>query len=62
MANWNAKRDPLPDKKDNTVFKNFIRQKYVERKFMEAPPKDDSEDSDEVKEKKKKSKSRKTKK
>lgn len=61
MANWNPKRDPQPDRKDNAMFKTFLKLKYDDRRFQEPSKRDVSQDSsDEVKEKKKK-KSRKTK-
>ncbi len=53
MANWSAKRDPQPDRRDVGTYKNFIKQKYVEKKFM-TKQKDSEDSSDEVKEKKKK--------
>jgi hypothetical protein len=48
MSNWNAKKDPEPDKKDNNRFKDFIKQKYVDKRFATAPaaPSDDSSDED----------------
>jgi hypothetical protein len=49
MANWNAKKDPEPDKKDTNRFKEFIKQKYIDKKFAQAPAQasDDSSDEEE---------------
>lgn len=33
MSNWNSKKDPEPDKKDTFRFKEFIKHKYVEKRF-----------------------------
>lgn len=46
MANWNPKRDPEPDKKDATRFKDFIKQKYIDKRFSEDAGKEDSDSSD----------------
>jgi hypothetical protein len=48
MANWNPKRDPEPDKKDAARFKDFIKQKYIDKRFSEdAGKEEDSDSSDE---------------
>lgn len=48
MSNWNAKKDPEPDKKNTNQFKEFIKQKYVEKRFAAAngAPSDDSSDEE----------------
>ena len=46
MANWNPKRDPEPDKKEAARFKDFIKQKYIDKRFSEDAGKEDSESSD----------------
>ena len=55
MANWNSKRDPEPDKKDTNRYKDFIKQKYVDKKFATAPAQvsDDSSDEEQRQAKKK---------
>ncbi len=56
MANWNQKRDPEPDKKDQLRFKDFLRHKYVDKRFTADSKLSDSSDE---KPKKKKDKKRK---
>lgn len=58
MANWNPKRDPEPEKRDVSRFKDFLRFKYVDRRFSE----DNRVDSSDEEPKKKKKKSKKQKK
>ena len=45
MANWNPKRDPEPDKKDAARFKDFIKQKYIDKRFSEDTGKEEDSDS-----------------
>ncbi len=45
MSAWNPKRDPEPDRRDAFKFKEFIKQKYEEKRFSIAT-KGDSEDSE----------------
>lgn len=47
MATWSAKRDPMPDKKDLQKFKDFLRHKYVEKRFTADTKADDDDSSDE---------------
>ena len=48
MANWNPKRDPEPDKKAAARFKDFIKKKYIDKRFSEdAGKEEDSDSSDE---------------
>jgi len=49
MKNWNPTKDPEPDKKDTNRYKEFIRQKYLEKRFATAPAhvSDDSSDEEE---------------
>lgn len=55
MKNWNPTKDPEPDKKDTNRYKEFIRQKYLEKRFATAPAhvSDDSSDEEERQVKKK---------
>ena len=48
MVNWNPKKDPEPDKKDTNRYKEFIKQKYVDKKFAAAAAQasDDSSDDE----------------
>jgi hypothetical protein len=63
MANWNPKRDPEPDKKDVTKFKDFLKFKYVDKRFTEENNvEDDSSDEETKKRKKDKKKDKKKKK
>ena len=55
MAKWNAKRDPVPDRKDVHKFKEFLRQKYIEKRFSEDT-KSDNDSSDEEEQKRRKAK------
>lgn len=52
MACWNPKRDPEPDKREVTKFKEFLKHKYVDRRFTEDEKKEDSSDEEERKVKK----------
>ncbi len=62
MAAWNKKRDPEPEKRDAQRFKDFIRAKYVEKRFAEAVDASDSSESEEARQvRKAKKKSRKEK-
>lgn len=62
MANWNSKRDAEPDKKDLQKFKDFLINKYVNKRFSADSKADtDSDDSDQ-KAKKKAKKAKKDKK
>ena len=48
MKNWKAKNNPLPEKSDNNKMKEFMRHKYVEKRFAEVvEDSDDSSDSEE---------------
>ena len=59
MACWNKKRDPEPEKKDAQRFKDFIRAKYVDKRFAEeAEDSDSSEDEEARKKRNEKKKSR----
>lgn len=58
MATWNPKRDPEPEKRDVHKFKDFLRYKYIDKRFTADNKVDDSSDE----EPKKKKKSKKTKK
>ena len=55
MSNWNPKKDPEPDKKDTNRYKEFIKQKYVDKKFVAASAQvsDDSFDEEQREAKKK---------
>jgi hypothetical protein len=33
MSSWSEKRDPVPDKKDSSKFKQFLEQKYVQKRW-----------------------------
>ena len=59
MKNWKPKNNPLPDKTDNARMKDFLRAKYVEKRFAEAEESEDSSDSEEERRKKKKKKDKK---
>lgn len=62
MANWNPKRDPEPDKKDVTKFKDFLRFKYIDKRFTEENCVQDDSSDEEAKKKKKAKKDKKKKK
>lgn len=61
MSSWNPKRDPEPEKKDAARFKEFIKQKYIEKRFAESV-KDNSDNSSDEEERQAKRKARKEKK
>jgi len=57
MGNWSEKRNPIPEKKDATKFKDFMVQKYQNKQFsLEAAVDSSDDDSDSDSKKKKKSK------
>ena len=62
MGEYNAKLYPEPDKKETLKMKEFLKQKYTQKRFQkkEADSDDSDNDSDSDKEKKKK-KAKKTK-
>ena len=64
MKKWKAKHNPIPDKTDNLKMKDFLRQKYVDKRWAdeESESEDDSSDSEEQRKKKKKEKKKKAKK
>lgn len=62
MGNWSEKRDPIPDKKDAHRFKEFLTQKYLNKRFSVEAAIEDSDDSDNKKKKKKDKKKKKAKK
>jgi hypothetical protein len=35
MSKWSKKRDSVPEKRNANAFKEFIKAKYVEKKFAE---------------------------
>merc|ERR1712127_262982 len=54
MKNWKPKKDPLPEKTDNAKMKDFLRTKYVVKKFAdEESESEDSSDSEEERRKRK---------
>jgi hypothetical protein len=59
MVKWKKSRDPVPDKKEAQKFKDFIKAKYVEKRFAEQSEASDSSDSEDRKAPKTKKKSRK---
>lgn len=61
MREWNAKRDPLPDKKDANRFKEFLKQKYVQKRFCEESKLDGESDSSEEERRRKKARKEKKK-
>jgi len=52
MGNWSEKRNPIPDKKDTTKFKDFLIQKYTNKQFSNEAALDSDSDSDDKKKKK----------
>jgi hypothetical protein len=52
MGNWSEKRNPIPDKKDTTKFKDFLIQKYQNKQFSNESAIDSDSDSDDKKKKK----------
>jgi len=54
MSNWNSKKDPEPDKKDTLRFKEFIKHKYVEKRFSTVNEDKSNDSSDEEQRKAKK--------
>ena len=56
MACWSKKRDPEPEKRDTQKFKDFIRAKYVEKRFAEEAEASDSSDSEDARKKRKEKK------
>ena len=59
MKNWKAKNNPLPDKTDNLRMKEFLRFKYVEKRFAVAESSEDSSDSEKERARRKKNKDKK---
>lgn len=59
MACWNPKRDPEPEKRDQLRFKDFLRHKYVEKRFSADSHLSDSSDEKPKKKKDKKEKKKK---
>ena len=53
MCNWKPKRDPAPPKSEKERFKEFLRQKYVLKKFAQEEEASDSSDSEEERKKRK---------
>lgn len=53
MGNYNPKRDPQPDKKDVQRFKDFLRHKYVDKRFEQDNKASDSSSDEEVRKAKK---------
>jgi hypothetical protein len=67
MAGYNKTLYPIPDRRDVVKMKEFMKMKYVQKRFLEENADDSSEDEDESddsddKKKKKKKKAKKTKK
>lgn len=63
MANYNPNKHGVPDKRNAQQYKDFIRQKYVDKKFEKRQEKvydsDSSEDEAERRARKEKKKARK---
>ena len=56
MANWSEKRDPIPDRKDAHKYKQFLENKYKNKRWSEEAGVDSDSSSDKKKKKKKKEK------
>jgi hypothetical protein len=54
MKNWKAKNYPLPDKTDVMKMKEFLRVKYIEKRFAIADASDSSDSEEERRQRKKK--------
>ena len=56
MKEWNAKKDFVPEKKDATKFKEFLKTKYVDKRFEEQQDESSSDEEQRRKAKKEKKK------